>query len=413
MEKSTSIFSPFAIGNLKLKNRLVSLPVYTGYAHPDGRTSSLLIDHYRQLAGTGVAVVTVANAAVSSDGVVAKHNLRVDQDELISGLRRLANTIKEGNTLACLQLNHGGRFANTEQPLLPTSIDGSNLAFNIASLKNFMTFFPLEKRFRLTRTFLSQTAKWRRAMTAEDIGRIIVDFGQAASRAYRAGFDMVEIHGANGYLICQFLSAFTNRCAEGSAGDLAHRAAIPLAVVREIKQRVPADFPIGFRLLLREWVPDGIDLPEAIQIAKLLQKEGVAYLSASVGTYNSIFSSEALAHMGRAAYLESDMRRLTSTVDIPTIISGRIIHPSIADKLIREGVADLIKNAGYKNMYPLHTIVSRNLIAGEILKVAKEGNFGIVVMGKRGVSGIKRWMLGSVSRGVLRSLTDQTLMLID
>jgi 2,4-dienoyl-CoA reductase (NADPH2) len=139
MMTSTAIFSPFNIKSLALKNRLVSLPVYTGYAHPDGRVSNMLIEHYRQLAETGVALVTVANAAASSDGVVAKHNLRVDRDEFIPGLERLVKAIQQGDALACLQLNHGGRFAVTEQPILPSPIDGSNLAFNVASLKNFMT----------------------------------------------------------------------------------------------------------------------------------------------------------------------------------------------------------------------------------------------------------------------------------
>ena len=342
MTTLSAIFSPFNIGPLALKNRLVSLPVYSGYAHSDGRVSSMLIEHYRQLADSGVALVTVANAAVSSDGVVAKHNLRVDRDEFIPGLARLADAIKQEDALACLQLNHGGRFAATEQPLLPSPIDGSNLAFNVASLKNFMTFFPLEKRFRLTRNFLNQTGKWRRHMTAADIGRIIVEFGAAASRAYRAGFDLIEIHGASGYLICQFLSAFTNRDDGEGVRDVRQRAAIPLAVIREIKRQVPADFPIGFRLLLREWVPDGIDLPEAIQIAELLQQEGVSYLSASVGTYNSIFSSEALQHMGRAAYLRSDVKQLSRATEIPIIISGRIILPRIAEEVIRDGVAGLV-----------------------------------------------------------------------
>ena len=179
-------------------------------------------------------------------------------------------------------------------------------------------------------------------MTAADIARVIIEFGAAASRAYRAGFDLIEIHGASGYLICQFLSAFTNRDDGEGAGDVRQRAAIPLAVIREIKQQVPANFPIGFRLLLREWVPGGIDLPEAIQIAELLQQEGVAYLSASVGTYNSIFSSEALQHMGRTAYLRSDVRRLSRATEIPIIISGRITLPRIAEEVIRDGIASLV-----------------------------------------------------------------------
>ena len=179
-------------------------------------------------------------------------------------------------------------------------------------------------------------------MTTEDRERIIVNFGEAAARACEAGFDMIELHGANGYLLCQFLSPFTNKNQSDVGGDFKKRTAFPLAVFREIRQKVPDDFPVGFRLLLREWVPGGIDLPEALSWAGLLEKEGIAYLSATVGTYNSIFSSRALKQMGRPGYLRADMKKLTKAVQVPTIVSGRIIKPSLAEKLIRKSVADLV-----------------------------------------------------------------------
>jgi 2,4-dienoyl-CoA reductase (NADPH2) len=99
---------------------------------------------------------------------------------------------------------------------------------------------------------------------------------------------------------------------------------------------------VGYRIILREWVPQGIDLTEALAFAQVLGKKGVAYLSASAGTYNSMFSPSAVKIMAQTAYLKKDMARLTGTVGIPTIMSGRITTPPMADKLVREGVADLI-----------------------------------------------------------------------
>ena len=205
-----------------------------------------------------------------------------------------------------------------------------------------MNFFPLEKRFGLTRYFLNQVNTWRRGMTAEDQERIIVSFGEAAFRAYQAGFDMIELHGANGYLLCQFLSSFTNKIQSGFGDDFQGRTTFPLSVIREIKQRIPENFSLGFRLIIREWVPGGIDLSEALAFAKLLEKEGVAYLSASVGSYISLFSTMAKKQMARPAYLRQDMADLTREVGIPTIMSGRVIKPSLANKLLRDGAADLI-----------------------------------------------------------------------
>ena len=336
------IFSPLRVGPLELKNRLVALPVYTGYAHPGGRVSALLTDHYTRLADSGVAMVVVANAAVAPDGIGSTYNLRVDHDEFLPGLTELAAAIKGHGALACLQLNHAGRFAKTEQPLLPSPADSENLAFNITALKDFMNFFPFEKRFRLTRYFLKLFSTWRRAMTLEDCQKVVKQFGDAAFRAFQAGFDMIELHGANGYLLCQFLSAFTNKGTSVTGGEFENRTAIPLAVIREVKQRLPANFPVGFRLLLEEWVPGGINLQEALTLAQILQDEGIAYLSATAGTYSSIFSAQSLKKMSKPAYMRDEVSRLTSQVTIPTIISGRITKPSLARTLINEGVADLI-----------------------------------------------------------------------
>ncbi len=105
----STIFTPFKIGSRTLKNRLVALPVFTGYAQPNGKVSPLLVEHYTRLARSGVAMVVVANAAVSPDGVSSIYNLRVDRDDFIPGLARMAQTIKRGGALACLQLNHAGR----------------------------------------------------------------------------------------------------------------------------------------------------------------------------------------------------------------------------------------------------------------------------------------------------------------
>lgn len=336
------LFSPVTVGMLQMKNRLVALPVHTGFAHPDGGVSSWMTDCYARLAGSGASMVVVANAAVSRDGVVSRFNLRADRDEFIPGLAGLATAIKQNGAFACLQLNHAGRFAKTERPLLPSPMNSANLAFNVKSLKGFMEFFPFENRFSLTQDFLRQAKAWRRAMSNRERDRVIDDFANAAFRACQAGFDMVELHGANGYLLCQYLSPFTNKPASGLGGGFSERAAFPLAVIRAIKERLPQNFSIGFRILLRELVPGGIDLPEALAFAKRLEQEGVVYLSASTGTFNSIFSKANAKEMGKTAYLRNDMKELTRSVNLPTIISGRIITPSIADNLIRDGVTDLI-----------------------------------------------------------------------
>jgi|GEM_PF-567732 len=336
------LFSSLPMGLHTLKNRLVALPVHTGFARPDGRVSPWMIDFYTRLAASGVGMVVVANAAVSSDGVVSRFNLRADKDRFIPGLARLASGIKAKGALACLQLNHAGRFAKTPRPLLPSPIIAGNLSFNLESLKEFMEFFPFEKRFSLTRYLLSQVKTWGRPMTEEDRVRVIQDFGSAASRARHAGFDMVELHGANGYLLCQYLSKFTNKLKSGFGGDFSSRTTFPLAVIREIKKRVPRNLSLGFRLMLTEWVPTGIDPDQALAFARCLEKEGMAYVSVSAATYNSLFSPEVLKKMAGHAYLEKETAALTKELNIPTVISGRITTANRAERILQKGAADLI-----------------------------------------------------------------------
>jgi len=338
------LFTPFQLGLHTLKNRLVALPLFTGYAMPDGRVSPLIIEHYTRLAASGVAMVVVANVAVARDGIVSPNNLRIDSDEFLPGLARLAGAIKEKGSLACLQLNHAGRFAKADRPLMPPfPIEDFNIASNVLSLKDFMNFFPLERRFRLTQEFVRRLrAVWRQPMNAEDRKRVAASFGEAAARASRAGFDVVELHGATGYLLAQFLSPCTHKPEPELGLGFEGRVAFPLNVFREVRRRLPEGFPVGFRLLLREWVVGGIDLPEALAFAKRLEKEGVAYLSPYASTYHSMFLPQVRAATSRPAFLREDTAALTREVDVPTVVSGRIIQPTLAEALLQEGVANLI-----------------------------------------------------------------------
>ena len=336
------LFTSIRLGPYRLKNRLVALPVFSGYARPDGRASDLLIDHYAALARSGVAMVIVANAAVAADGRVAANNLRADADKFLPGLERLASAIKRQDALAVLQLNHGGRFAKTPQPLAPSALEAAHISFHLASLREFMEFFPLEHRFGLTRDFMQRVSAWTRSMSTEEQAAVAAAFGDAAVRACAAGFDAVELHGATGYLLAQFLSGFSHKDASGSPAGFGERIRFPLRVVREVKRRLPPGCLLGFRLLLREWVPGGIDLDEALAFAETLAAEGINYLSPSVGTYHSMFLPDVRAITARPGYLRADCRALKQRVALPVIASGRVLDPALAEQLLTEGAGDLV-----------------------------------------------------------------------
>lgn len=343
MEKSyPHLFLPLQVGPAVFKNRIVGLPVYTGYAYPDGQVSQLMIEHYSGLAQSGAAMIVVANAAVAENGTLSRYNLRADRDEFIPGLTRLAAAIKSAGAIACLQLNHAGKFARSAEPRMPSALDASNVAFNINSLKHFMEFFPLEKRFGLTQNFLKMAANWIKGMTDEEKEEIMQAYAKAAVRAMEAGFQAVELHGAGGYLICQFLSGFTNRKTDGTPKPFSERIRFPLQLIKETKRQLPKEVLLGYRIILDEWVPDGIHLEESLKWARLLEKEGISYFSASAGTYNSMFEPTVRRRMQKTAYLVEPIKCLTTSVHVPVIAAGRIIRPEIAENLIQTGVSDLI-----------------------------------------------------------------------
>jgi hypothetical protein len=205
-----------------------------------------------------------------------------------------------------------------------------------------MNFFPLEDRFGLTRDFMQRLAAWTQPMLAGQREGIVTAFGDAAARAYEAGFDALELHGATGYLLTQFLSAFTHKDLSGAALNFSARMHYPVRVVQEVKRRLPAGFPLGFRLLLREWVPGGVDLAEALDFAARLEVEGVSYFSPSVGTYQSMFTPDVRVAMSRLAYLRDDALALKKRVCRPVIVSGRVQTPALAEQLLAEGAGDLI-----------------------------------------------------------------------
>jgi 2,4-dienoyl-CoA reductase-like NADH-dependent reductase (Old Yellow Enzyme family) len=305
------LFEPIRIKGLSLKNRLTMAPLYLGYANPDGTVSDLMVDHYREMAASGVAMVVVENAAVDATGLGSPFVLRADQEQYIAGLARLAQTIKREGALAFLQINHAGRYAFGNKRLAPSPFSTGGVV-------------PAE-------------------MTAGDIDRIVSAYAEAARRVKEAGFDGVEIHGGTGYLLVQFLSPRTNLRKDAYGGGLEKRMRFPLRVVEAVTAKVGDDFPVGYRFLADELLPDGLHLQETTPFALELQKRSLAYLSVIAGTYDSFFLPEYLEMEKREGYMVSYAAAIKKACrDVPVIAAGRIETPETAEKVVQEGKADLI-----------------------------------------------------------------------
>jgi NADPH2 dehydrogenase len=304
------IFSPLTVGALKLPNRLTMAPLYLGYAGEGGTVSRLILDHYRLMAASGVALVVVENATIDfAAGSGAARALRVDADEFIEGLARLAAAIKKEGALASLQINHAGRFARAAEPLAPSA--------------------------------LATFGRMSRAMSLGEIEETMARFAAAARRVQMAGFDMVELHGGTGYLLAQFVSPLTNRRLDGYGGPLENRQKFPLEVVAAVKETV-GPFPVGYRFLADEWLPDGLKLAESRPFGRELARAGVAYLSVMGGTYESFFLPEIVEKSKKAGYMVDLAAAIKQEVDVPVITAGRINTGEVAEHVIASGQADLI-----------------------------------------------------------------------
>jgi len=306
-----NLFSKITVGGKELKNRLTMAPLYLGYAGEGGTVTDLFLDHYRLMAKGGVAMVVVENATVDHPmGSGSNRTLRVDTDDHLEGLTKLAATIKEQGAVACQQINHAGRFASIADPALAPSA---------------------------VQTF----GRIPRALTKDEMRKIARQFADAAVRVKKSGFDMVELHGGTGYLLSSFVSPRTNKREDEYGSSLQNRQRFPLEVVREVKEAV-GEFPVGYRFLADEWLPDGLRLSESVQYAKSLAAAGVAYISVMGGTYESFFLPEVVQASRREGYMAELAAAVKKAVNVPVITAGRISTGAFAESVLATGRADLI-----------------------------------------------------------------------
>ncbi len=308
---SMKLLEPITFSGLRVKNRIVMPPMGMGYANEDGTVSERVIRYYLRRAQGGVGMIVVENCIVDPQVVGVGPELRIHEDRYIEGLRRLVQALKPYEVVVGLQLNHMGRQTTLGTPVAPSPIP------------------------------ISPKGPVPRVLTTEEIRFIVEEFVEGARRAREAGFDFVEIHGAHGYLVCEFLSPASNLREDEYGGSLEGRLRFPLEIVAGIKERVGADFPVQFRLSAREYVPEGLTLDDTREIARRLERAGVSSISVSAGNWQTLHYIMAPMFMP-PGYLVEDAAAIKSAVSIPVIAVGRLHNVELAERVLREGKADLI-----------------------------------------------------------------------
>ncbi|NNF98576.1 MAG: FAD-dependent oxidoreductase [Desulfobacteraceae bacterium] len=310
-----NLFAPFQLKNLRLKNRIVMPSLASFLFEEGGVVTDRTIAHYRRRAAGGPGMVIVEACAVSPEGLVSTHQARIYDDRFIPGLSRLASAMKNEGAVPAVQIHHAGRQTSErvirQRPVSPSPLPCPSIKGEVAAL--------------------DQGA----------IRTLVRQFGDAADRAVRAGFELIEIHGAHGYLINQFLSAFSNIRDDEYGGGLTRRNRFAREVVEEIRRRIGHPHPLSFKISAQEFVPDGLTVGDSIRILKQLVEMGIDIVQVSAGNDATPEWICQPMFMEKACLSES-AAQIRTAIRIPVMTVGRINDPVIADSIIADGLADLV-----------------------------------------------------------------------
>lgn len=309
MTQFTKLFEPGKIGRLQLKNRIIMPPMVPRYVNNNGSISERMLNYYAERARGGCAMVIVESSYPRTGGYPGR--IFLDNDQCISGLRKLVETIHEGGAKACIQINpHRGRSDEVD----PASA---------------------------SETVHPKTGAKVRAMSVADLKALEDSFAAGARRVKQAGFDCIMIHGGSGYLVSEFLSPRTNRRTDEYGGDIKKRARFALELLTVSKQVLGIDYPIIFRLMAHERVQGGYGLDEAIIVSKLLEETGIDAIDIVSGVSESYYWVIPYLYLPQGCNADLS-QSIKKTVKVPVSVAGNINTPHIAEEILKTGKADFI-----------------------------------------------------------------------
>jgi 2,4-dienoyl-CoA reductase-like NADH-dependent reductase (Old Yellow Enzyme family) len=339
------LFDPLTLRGLTLRNRIGISPMCQ-YASEDGFAEDWHLVHLGSRAAGGAGLVIAEASGVEARGRITPACLGIWKDEHIPMLARITAYCREQGAATGMQIAHAGRKANVNEPWLG---DRTLLPEEGA----WEAIGPMAEPFDAPGGAITHTP---RAMDANDIATVIEAFGQAAWRSVKAGFDLVEIHGAHGYLIHEFLSPLTNRREDAWGGDFSGRIRLCIEVVRACRRVMPDAMPLLIRLSCVDWIAGGWTLEDTVALARLLKAEGVDMIDASSG-FNVPGEDYPTAPLWQVPFAA----RVRNEAAIATAAVGGIMRAEEANGIITKGEADLalIATASLHDAYwPWHAAMA-------------------------------------------------------
>ena len=319
---SHPLFSPIQLRSITFPNRIGVSPMCQ-YSCEDGFATDWHLVHLGSRAVGGAGLVIVEASAVLPEGRISSGDLGIWKDEHIPMLARIASFLRAQGARAGIQLAHAGRKGSMTPPFHGERLLGAAEGGWTPDAPSALAFSP---RYAVPRE-LDQAG----------IDRVVAAFAQAAVRAVKAGFDLVEIHAAHGYLLHEFLSPLANQRTDAYGGSFENRARLPLAVVDAVRQVWPSHLPLFVRISASDWVEGGWNIDDSVRLARLLREHNVDLVDVSSGG----MAPNAQIPLA-PGYQVPFARRIRSEAAIPTAAVGMITEPLQANSIIEEGHADIV-----------------------------------------------------------------------
>jgi 2,4-dienoyl-CoA reductase-like NADH-dependent reductase (Old Yellow Enzyme family) len=312
------LFSSFNFRTLTLKNRIVMSPMCQ-YSAKDGLVTDWHLLHYPSRALGGVGMVMVEATAVEARGRISAEDLGIWSDDHLPGLQELTRKIKSNGAVPSIQLAHAGRKAGSNRPW-----HSEHPAFSWQAVAPSAIAF-------------SSSYPEPQALTLSELETIKSAFVDATTRALKAGFEVIELHMAHGYLLHSFLSPFSNQRSDQYGGSLDNRMRFPLEIIKAVRLVIPEDLPLLVRISATDWAEGGWTLTDTVQFAQIIKDLGVDLLDCSSG--GSIPDAKIAVGAGFQVEFADTVRRETG---LATGAVGMITNAEQAEHIVRSNQADLI-----------------------------------------------------------------------
>ncbi len=317
------IFEPITVCNLNIQNRFVRSATHEWLADEDGRPTSRIGDIYEELTKNEVGLIITGYSYVNPRGKSSDNQQGIYDDSFIEPYQDIISRVHKYKSKTVIQIVHGGRQAKPTTkypiPIAPSAVTDTSSGIT-----------PME-------------------MTEADILETIEDFANAARRAKEAGFDGVQLHCAHGFLLSNFISPYTNQRNDRWGGSVEKRTQIVVDIIKRIRQMIGEDFPIMVKLNATDGFDErsgkvGLDIPECVEIAKILEQNGICAIEVSGGISEAgeVMSRPGIDKSEKEAYFKQYSKAIKEAVDMPIILVGGVRSRTMMESLISDGYADMV-----------------------------------------------------------------------